>query len=1078
MQTSPAVRMRPAPCQRCLARRAVPFTSQRTRTLRINAQKSNIRDESQSEVAPSKLLLQLVAAVAAAQLAFSGTAVADINQPILPGADVTSKDLPDGPKPLDALTWVGLGNVGDKVSDAASKANDKAGSNTFDVKSAAEKAVKKSPLGFMNIGELAFDLPGSGVSKDDLPNNVKPGDAAGLPKGPTAKPPSLPSLPKLPGADAGKPDVKGAAEKAVKKSPLGFLNVGELAFDLPGSGVSKDDLPNNVKPGDAAGLPKGPTAKPPSLPNLPKLPGADAGKPDVKGAAEKAVKKSPLGFMNISELAFDLPGSGVSKDDLPNNVKPGDAAGLPKGPTAKPPSLPNLPKLPGADAGKPDVKGAADKAVKKSPLGFMNVSELAFDLPGSGVSKDDLPNNVKPGDAAGLPKGPTAKPPSLPNLPKLPGADAGKPDVKGAAKKAAKKSPLGFMNIGELAFDLPGSGVSKDDLPNNVKPGDAAGLPKGPTAKPPSLPSLPKLPGADAGKPDVKGAAEKAVKKSPLGFMNLGELAFDLPGSGVSKDDLPNNVKPGDAAGLPKGPTAKPPSLPNLPKLPGADAGKPDVKGAAEKAIKKSPLGFMNIGELAFDLPGSGVSKDDLPNNVKPGDAAGLPKGPTAKPPSLPSLPKLPGADAGKPDVKGAAEKAVKKSPLGFMNVGELAFDLPGSGVSKDDLPNNVKPGDAAGLPKGPTAKPPSLPNLPKLPGADAGKPDVKGAADKAVKKSPLGFMNVGELAFDLPGSGVSKDDLPNNVKPGDAAGLPKGPTAKPPSLPNLPKLPGADAGKPDVKGAANKAVKKSPLGFMNIGELAFDLPGSGVSKDDLPNNVKPGDAAGLPKGPTAKPPSLPKLPKLPGADAGKPDVKGAADEAVKKSPLGFMNLGELAFDLPGSGVSKDDLPNNVKPGDAAGLPKGPTAKPPSLPNLPKLPGADAGKPDVKGAAEKAVKKSPLGFMNIGELAFDLNLPGSNVKKTDLPNGPKPFDAGEVATPNLPSTDDLPSLPGNPTDQVKDSLSQVGLPDLSGGQSKADDVASKAQTAASGISGAADVASKAGDAKDSLQEAANSAGLE
>ena len=75
----------------------------------------------------------------------------------------------------------------------------------------------------------------------------------------------------------------------------------------------------------------------------------------------------------------------------------------------------------------------------------------------------------------------------------------------------------------------------------------------------------------------------------------------------------------------------------------------------------------------------------------------------------------LPGADAGKPDVKGAAEKAVKKTPLGFMNVGELAFDLPGSNVSKDDLPNNVKPGDAAGLPKGPTAKPPSLPNLPKV---------------------------------------------------------------------------------------------------------------------------------------------------------------------------------------------------------------------------------------------------------------------------------------------------------------------------------------------------------------------------
>ncbi len=84
-----------------------------------------------------------------------------------------------------------------QVSDAASKASNKAGSNTPDVKGAAEKAIKKSPLGFMNVGELAFDLPGSGVSKDDLPNNVKPGDAAGLPKGPTAKPPSLPNLPKV-----------------------------------------------------------------------------------------------------------------------------------------------------------------------------------------------------------------------------------------------------------------------------------------------------------------------------------------------------------------------------------------------------------------------------------------------------------------------------------------------------------------------------------------------------------------------------------------------------------------------------------------------------------------------------------------------------------------------------------------------------------------------------------------------------------------------------------------------------------------------------------------------------------------
>ena len=75
----------------------------------------------------------------------------------------------------------------------------------------------------------------------------------------------------------------------------------------------------------------------------------------------------------------------------------------------------------------------------------------------------------------------------------LPGANAGKPDVGGAAKDAAKKTPFGFINVGDLAFDLPGSNTSKDDLPNNVKPGDAAGLPKGPTAKPPSGPSLPKV---------------------------------------------------------------------------------------------------------------------------------------------------------------------------------------------------------------------------------------------------------------------------------------------------------------------------------------------------------------------------------------------------------------------------------------------------------------------------------------------------------------------------------------------------------------------------------------------------------
>jgi len=54
--------------------------------------------------------------ISTASLCGSGTAIADINQPILPGADITSKDLPDGPKPLETLKGVGLGGVGDKVS--------------------------------------------------------------------------------------------------------------------------------------------------------------------------------------------------------------------------------------------------------------------------------------------------------------------------------------------------------------------------------------------------------------------------------------------------------------------------------------------------------------------------------------------------------------------------------------------------------------------------------------------------------------------------------------------------------------------------------------------------------------------------------------------------------------------------------------------------------------------------------------------------------------------------------------------------------------------------------------------------
>ena len=75
--------------------------------------------------------------------------------------------------------------------------------------------------------------------------------------------------------------------------------------------------------------------------------------------------------------------------------------------------------------------------------------------------------------------------------------------------------------------------------------------------------------------------------------------------------------------------------------LPGANAGKPDVAGAAKQAVKKSPLGFMNVGDFAFDLPGSGVSKDDLPNNVKPLEAKGLKDAPPNKAPSLPPLPQV-----------------------------------------------------------------------------------------------------------------------------------------------------------------------------------------------------------------------------------------------------------------------------------------------------------------------------------------------------------------------------------------------------------------------------------------------------
>ena len=95
------------------------------------------------------------------------------------------------------------------MAGAVAQASDKAGENTPDVnvpgfgpfkfnpKEDAKQAAKNSPLGFINVGDLAFDLPGSNVSKDDLPNNVKSSEAKGLPDGPTAKPPSLPNLPKV-----------------------------------------------------------------------------------------------------------------------------------------------------------------------------------------------------------------------------------------------------------------------------------------------------------------------------------------------------------------------------------------------------------------------------------------------------------------------------------------------------------------------------------------------------------------------------------------------------------------------------------------------------------------------------------------------------------------------------------------------------------------------------------------------------------------------------------------------------------------------------------------------------------------
>ena len=75
----------------------------------------------------------------------------------------------------------------------------------------------------------------------------------------------------------------------------------------------------------------------------------------------------------------------------------------------------------------------------------------------------------------------------------MPGANAGKPDVGSAAKDAAKKTPCGYMNVGDLAFDLPGSNVKKTDLPDGPKnlfsSGASSDLPS--TSDLPNLPSPP-----------------------------------------------------------------------------------------------------------------------------------------------------------------------------------------------------------------------------------------------------------------------------------------------------------------------------------------------------------------------------------------------------------------------------------------------------------------------------------------------------------------------------------------------------------------------------------------------------------
>ena len=128
-------------------------------------------------------------------------------------------------------------------------------------------------------------------------------------------------------------------------------------------------------------------------------------------------------------------------------------------------------------------------------------------------------------------------------------------------------------------------------------------------------------------------------------------------------------------------------------------------------------------------------------------------------------------------------------------------------------------------------------------------------------------------------------------------------------------------------------------------------------------------------------------------------------------------------------------------------------------------------KENAKQAGKKASEltssaKSTLGYMHVGELAFDLpSLPGSNVKKTDLPDGPKPLSgtldigggsdiAGQVfsypsclyAPTLLPcvyvsglmptQVFDLPSLPGSNLNKthLPDGLKPLsGMLDIGGG---------------------------------------------